>query len=65
MFTTMKQAAKNAKLSDLTVTTYGLSILGLVVVHEQQVQERMVERGYPLHTAFGHKFFFCFMTRCY
>lgn len=65
MFKTMKQAAKNAGLSNKAVTTYGLSLLGLVVVHERAVQEGMLARGYPLHTAFGKKFFFCFAQRCY
>lgn len=65
MFTTIKQKAINAGLSNKTVTTYGLSIFGLVVVHEKAVEEGMVKRGYPLHNAFGKKFFFCFLTRCY
>ena len=65
MFTTMKQAATNAQLSNLAVTTYGFTLLGLVVVHERHLQERMVKRNYPLHTAFNKKFFFCFMSRCY
>jgi hypothetical protein len=65
MFTTMKQAAVNANLSNLTVTTYGFSLLGLVVVHEQAVIDKMIEKGYPLHTAFGKKFFFCLLERCY
>ena len=65
MFNTMKQAASNAGLSNKAVTTFGFSFLGLIVVHEQTVQEGMLARGYPLHTALGKKFFFCFAQRCY
>jgi hypothetical protein len=65
MLTTMKTAVVNAGLSNKAVTTYGLSVLGVVVVHEKIVQERMLERGYPLHTAFGKKFFICLGQRCY
>lgn len=65
MFQTIKKAATNAGLSNKAVTTFGFSLLGLVVVHEQAVQEGMLARGYPLRTAFGKKFFFCFAQRCY
>ena len=65
MFTTMKRMAINAGLSNEEVTTFGLSLLGIVVVHGKATQDHMLERGYPLHSTFGKKFFFCFMTRCY
>lgn len=65
MFNTMKQAVTNKGLTSEDVTTYGLSMFGVVVVRCAHLQARMQERGYPMHTAFGRKFFFCFLTRCY
>jgi hypothetical protein len=65
MFKTMKQMAVNVGLSNDEVTTYGFSAAGLVVVNTKDMQDLMVSRGYPMHSAFGKKFFFCFLTRVY
>ncbi len=65
MWETMKQKTINFGLTNNEVTTYGFSILGLVVVHGKERQDHMLKRGYPLHSVFGKKFFFCFFENCY
>jgi len=65
MWETMKQKTLNFGLTNKEVTPYGLSSVGLVVVHGKESQEHMIKRGYPLHSVFGKKFFFCFLGSCY
>ena len=61
---TLKTAVTNYGLTNKDVTTYGLSILGVVVVNDYYV-DHMKSKGYPIHKLFGRHFFYCFLTRTY
>jgi hypothetical protein len=61
---TLKTAVTNYGLTNKDVTTYGLSIFGVVVVNDSYVAH-MKSKGYPIHKFFGRHFFYCFLTRTY
>ena len=65
MFQTLAQKVVNAGLSNDEVTTYGLAIFGIMIVHKNYMHDMMVARGYPLHSFNGYKFVFFFGRRCY
>lgn len=64
LFQTLKTAITNHGLTNRDVTTFGLSIFGVVVVNDFYV-DHMKKMGYPIHTLFGRHFFYCFLNRTY